>query len=109
MMKHLQQEVYMFTFINIYIYIYAHKHIHIHKHIQIVELILPRVVDSHVRVRWAALNCIGQMCTDFGPILQDQFHASLLPALIHAMDGKNEPSVCMYVCMCSSNVHRFRV
>ena len=33
------------------------------------------VVLQHPRVRYAACNAVGQMCTDFGPTLQKLFHA----------------------------------
>jgi len=54
----------------------------------VVGLALRSFKDPHPRVRWAAVNCIGQMCTDFGPGIQEQFHAQVLPALVGVMaDG----------------------
>eukprot|EP00184_Porphyridium_aerugineum_P000216 CAMPEP_0184696160 /NCGR_PEP_ID=MMETSP0313-20130426/3546_1 /TAXON_ID=2792 /ORGANISM="Porphyridium aerugineum, Strain SAG 1380-2" /LENGTH=1101 /DNA_ID=CAMNT_0027154733 /DNA_START=266 /DNA_END=3571 /DNA_ORIENTATION=- len=52
----------------------------------VIQMALQRFVDPHPRVRWAAINCIGQMCTDFGPRIQREFHAQIVPALIHVMD-----------------------
>lgn len=54
----------------------------------VVGLALHSFKDPHPRVRWAAVNCVGQMCTDFGPGIQEQFHALVLPALVGVMaDG----------------------
>jgi hypothetical protein len=41
--------------------------------------------DPHHRVRHAALQCIGQLCTDFSPVIQEQHNAALVPALCSAM------------------------
>lgn len=41
--------------------------------------------DPHHRVRHAALQCIGQLCTDFSPVIQEQHNAALVPALCNAM------------------------
>ena len=42
--------------------------------------------DPHARVRWAAVNGIGQLCTDLGPKMQEKAHARVLPALLGAME-----------------------
>ena len=44
----------------------------------IVTTIVTRFGDSHPRVRWAAINTIGQMSTDFGPALQNKLHTCVL-------------------------------
>ena len=44
------------------------------------------VLDKHPRVRWAAINAMGQLETDLGPDLQNQLHAKVLPALVSVMD-----------------------
>ncbi|KAL4591289.1 hypothetical protein LXL04_004247 [Taraxacum kok-saghyz] len=49
--------------------------------------------DPHPRVRWAAINAIGQLATDLGPDLQVQYHQRVLPALANAMDDFNNPRV----------------
>ena len=53
---------------------------------QIVSTIVTKFGDVHPRVRWAAINTIGQMSTDFGPALQTKLHSSVLPALVGSMD-----------------------
>ena len=42
--------------------------------------------DAHAKVRWAACQAVGQLCTDLGPELQEAEHARLLPGLMAAMD-----------------------
>mmetsp|Transcript_481 Transcript_481/g.866 ORF Transcript_481/g.866 Transcript_481/m.866 type:complete len:1101 (-) Transcript_481:101-3403(-) len=59
----------------------------------VINMALQRFGDSHPRARWAAINCIGQMCTDFGPRIQREFHAQILPALILVMDDSANPRV----------------
>lgn len=52
----------------------------------VVNMVLNSFQDSQPRVRWAAINAIGQLSTDLGPELQKQFHQRVLPALVGAMD-----------------------
>ncbi|KAA8499564.1 Importin-5 [Porphyridium purpureum] len=59
----------------------------------VIALALQRFGDPHPRVRWAAINCVGQMCTDFGPRIQREFHGQILPALIAVMDDAGNPRV----------------
>ncbi|CAG5136843.1 unnamed protein product [Candidula unifasciata] len=40
----------------------------------IVDAVLPFAADPHPRVRYAACNALGQLCTDFGPNCQKKFH-----------------------------------
>ncbi|RVW48730.1 Importin-5 [Vitis vinifera] len=49
--------------------------------------------DPHPRVRWAAINAIGQLSTDLGPDLQVQYHQRVLPALAASMDDFQNPRV----------------
>ena len=49
-------------------------------------MVLQHFQDPHPRVKWAAINTIGQMATDFGPELQTDHHNSVLPALMFAME-----------------------
>lgn len=52
----------------------------------IVDQVAARFADPHPRVRWAAINAMGQLETDLGPDLQNQFHEKVLPALVSVMD-----------------------
>lgn len=63
---------------------------------KLFEMITPALVlfrDPHPRVRWAAINCIGQMCTDFGPRIQEEFHEHIVNSLISVMDDAANPRV----------------
>lgn len=60
---------------------------------QVIAMALSRFRDPHPRVRWAAINCIGQMCTDFGPHIQEDFHEQIVPSLIAVMDDSANPRV----------------
>lgn len=59
----------------------------------VVEMILASLGDPHPRVRWAAINALGQLSTDLGPNLQKKFHARVLPALLNSMDDFQSPRV----------------
>ncbi|CAN4091783.1 unnamed protein product [Withania somnifera] len=60
---------------------------------QVVNMVLSCFQDPHPRVRWAAINAIGQLSTDLGPDLQVQYHSRVLPALAAAMDDFQNPRV----------------
>lgn len=60
---------------------------------QVVKMVLNSFQHPHPRVRWAAINAIGQLSTDLGPDLQIQFHQHVLPALAAAMDDFQNPRV----------------
>ena len=60
---------------------------------QVVSMILSQFQGPHPRVRWAAINAIGQFSTDLGPDLQNQHHHIVLPALAAAMDDIQNPRV----------------
>jgi importin-5 len=56
---------------------------------KVIDVVLPHLQDPHPRVRHAACNAIGQMCTDFAPHIQNKFHARILPALISVLDDSS--------------------
>ncbi|CAH8256820.1 unnamed protein product [Arabidopsis lyrata] len=60
---------------------------------QVVSMVLNSFQHPHPRVRWAAINAIGQLSTDLGPVLQTKYHQSVLPALVGAMDDFQNPRV----------------
>lgn len=60
---------------------------------QVVAMVLNSFQDPHPRVRWAAINAIGQLSTDLGPDLQVKYHQQVLPALAAAMDDFQNPRV----------------
>lgn len=49
--------------------------------------------DQHPKVRWAACQAVGQMCTDLGPDFQEAEHTRLLPGLMAVMDDFNHPRI----------------
>ncbi|XP_052196429.1 uncharacterized protein LOC127803875 [Diospyros lotus] len=60
---------------------------------QVVNMVLSSFQDPHPRVRWSAINAIGQLSTDLAPDLQVQYHQHVLPALAGAMDDFQNPRV----------------
>ncbi|KAI6670785.1 hypothetical protein NL676_005670 [Syzygium grande] len=60
---------------------------------RVVSMVLTSFQDPHPRVRWAAINAVGQLSTDLGPDLQEQYHQQVLPALAGAMDDFQNPRV----------------
>ncbi|XP_010531149.1 PREDICTED: importin-5-like isoform X1 [Tarenaya hassleriana] len=60
---------------------------------QVMSMVLSQFQSAHPRVRWAAINAIGQLSTDLGPDLQNQHHQRVLPALAAAMDDFQNPRV----------------
>ncbi|XP_017777748.1 PREDICTED: importin-5 [Nicrophorus vespilloides] len=55
--------------------------------------VLGYLQDPHPRVRYAACNAVGQMSTDFAPILQKKFHERVIPALLMLLDDNGNPRV----------------
>ena len=53
---------------------------------QVVDMVIKFFQDPHPRVRYAAINCLGQMASDFSPDFQNEFHQILMPALTAVMD-----------------------
>ncbi|KAK6945426.1 hypothetical protein RJ641_026528 [Dillenia turbinata] len=60
---------------------------------QVISMVLNSFQDPHPRVRWAAINAIGQLSTDLGPDLQVKYHHRVLPALAAAMEEFQNPRV----------------
>ncbi|XP_076436016.1 importin-5-like isoform X1 [Babylonia areolata] len=60
---------------------------------EIVNAILPYLKDPHPRVRYAACNAFGQLCTDFGPNCQRKFHEKIVPGLLSVLDDDSVPRV----------------
>ncbi|OQR78549.1 importin-5-like [Tropilaelaps mercedesae] len=60
---------------------------------QIVGGVLNFLGDSHPRVRFAAINCLGQMANDFSPTFEKKFHATVLPRLCEILADNSHPRV----------------
>jgi hypothetical protein len=63
-----------------------------------LAMILPRCLDNHPRVRWAAANSIGQLCNDYTPIFQREYHQPVLDKLIVVMGDNQNPRVQAHAC-----------
>jgi HEAT repeat protein len=59
----------------------------------VIAMVLAKFQDPHPRVKWAAINTIGQMATDFGPDLQNDHHQNVLTALMFAMEDQGSARV----------------
>jgi len=64
----------------------------------LVDMCVKGLQDPHPKVRWAACQALGQMCTDLGPDLQNSHHAKILPALMAVMEDFNAPRVQAHAC-----------
>ncbi|KAI0782934.1 ARM repeat-containing protein [Abortiporus biennis] len=53
----------------------------------IVNLVVPMFSDPHPRVRYAACQCIGQLCTDLEEVIQEQYHQQIFNALIPTLEA----------------------
>jgi len=54
---------------------------------QVLELVVPALKDPHPRVRWAGCQALGQMSTDFAPIMQKEYYDTVLSAIIPVLDS----------------------
>src|SRR5690349_4876843 len=47
---------------------------------KLVNVIVPMAsTDKHTRVRWAAMNALAQLCTDFAGDFQKKYHDKVMP------------------------------
>lgn len=60
---------------------------------EIVGLILPRMEDEHPRVRWAALNALGQLASDYRPVFQTAYHETVMPLFCVMLGDHDNPKV----------------
>lgn len=59
--------------------------------------------DAHPRVRHAAIHCIGQLSSDFGPRLQESYHPTVVPALLKALEESSVPRIQAHACSAMFN------
>ena len=52
---------------------------------QVLTFILTAFADPHPRVRYAAIQALGQLCTDFAVTIQSKYHLPCVQALLRAM------------------------
>ena len=65
---------------------------------ELVAMCVKGMSDQHAKVRWAACQGLGQLCTDLGPDLQESHHESILRALIGLMEDFANPRVQAHAC-----------
>ncbi|XP_058114921.1 uncharacterized protein LOC131257956 isoform X2 [Magnolia sinica] len=51
----------------------------------VVDMVLVSFSDPHIRVRWAAISAISQLCIDFSSEPVEHFHQKIAPALNDAL------------------------
>lgn len=54
----------------------------------LMKSILKAMKDAHPRVQYAAIYAVGQLCTDLGGYVQDEFGVKVLTALMQVTTGK---------------------
>ncbi|KAJ4815234.1 ARM repeat superfamily protein [Rhynchospora pubera] len=59
----------------------------------IINTVLNSFEDPNLRVRWAAINALGQLLIDLCPALANKFHGRVLPALNKAMEDFENPCI----------------
>lgn len=60
---------------------------------KILQMILPSLQDTNSRVQYAGCNALGQISTDFAPLIQQSSGNFILPALISMLSTRNVPRV----------------
>ncbi len=55
--------------------------------------------DKHSRVKWAALNCLAQLATDFGTGFCRSYHAKVMPLFISLLNQNNPPRYTARFCL----------
>lgn len=65
---------------------------------ELVSMCIKGTSDPHAKVRWAACQAIGQLCTDLGPELQEEHHKAVLMGLLGLMDDFGNPRVQAHSC-----------
>lgn len=69
---------------------------------ELLKSVIPLTCDAHQRIRWAAINCVGQMCQDFGPTLQRKYGKDITAAIVRGM-GDACPRVAAHAASCIVN------
>ncbi|CCE65582.1 hypothetical protein TPHA_0L02310 [Tetrapisispora phaffii CBS 4417] len=56
---------------------------------KILSMIVPLIDDPHPRVQYGCCNALGQISTDFAPLIQRTSHEKILPALISKLTNNS--------------------
>lgn len=65
--------------------------------LELKQLPVGRIVgfmrDPHPRVRYMAINCVGQISADFYPDVQKSYHSVIIPPLLANLAGARHPRI----------------
>ncbi|KAF0272223.1 hypothetical protein FOG51_02783 [Hanseniaspora uvarum] len=64
--------------------------------VKLVQMVVPMINHPHPRVQFAACNTLGQFCTDFAPLIIEQCHQLIAPALISKINKNSCDRVCTH-------------
>lgn len=67
-----------------------------------IPVVVQHLVHPNPKIRYAALHCIGQIADDMTEDFQENFHESVLPALIQMLDDP-VPRVQAHACAALTN------
>ncbi|CAB4253038.1 similar to Saccharomyces cerevisiae YMR308C PSE1 Karyopherin/importin that interacts with the nuclear pore complex [Maudiozyma barnettii] len=56
---------------------------------KVLDMIIPLISDPHPRVQYGCCNALGQISTDFSPLIQRTAHDRILPALISRLTSSS--------------------
>lgn len=56
---------------------------------KILDMVVPLIDDPHPRVQYGCCNVLGQISTDFAPLIQSTSHKIILPALISKLTSNS--------------------
>lgn len=65
---------------------------------ELVAMCIKGAADPHAKVRWAACQALGQLCTDLGPEMQESHHEQVLRGLMNLMGDFENPRVQAHSC-----------
>jgi len=71
---------------------------------EIIGRIINLAQDPHHRVRYAAIHCLGIMCSDFGKKFVNKWHNQVLECFLHGMDDTNNPRLQANAAICVVNL-----
>lgn len=70
---------------------------------QLFQSIVNGVKDTHYRVRYSAVHCLGIMCSDFGKKFVNKYSSNILDIFEAGMDETNHPRIQANCAICVVN------
>ncbi len=71
-----------------------------------IELLVPTLSFANPKVLYASMTCIALLTSEFSPELQTEFHASILPPVIHILQAAPEDKLKLRAISCMINFFR---